>query len=112
MKAKYVFCLQILIFILVYSILFKMNNDTPFSYNLKAPSLESYQSLNVPCLSYNPSLWEIEQISGVSLKQAKEIKKILDTNKSLTKKEFIDKLIKIKGIGKKKSNKIAKIFYY
>ena len=112
MRDKLIFCIQILIFILSYHLITRNFNKETFNYNLKSNNLESYQSLNLPCISCKPSLWEIEQISGISLNQAILIKNILDNQNRMNKEEFINELLKIKGIGKKKSLKIAKLFYF
>ena len=112
MNDKIYFCTQILILIISLYLISKNNEDKVFSYNLKSTNLESYQSLNLPCISCIPSLWEIEQISGINLAQAKKIEKILKNKNRLNKFEFMRELEKIKGIGKKKSSKIAKLFYF
>lgn len=112
MNDKIYFCMQILIFIICLYLISKDNEDKVFSYNLKSKDLESYQSLNLPCISCTPTLWEIEQISGVNLDQAREIEKILKKQNRLNKFKFMKELEKIKGIGKKKSRKIAKLFYF
>ena len=75
MNDKIYFCTQILILIICLYLISKDNEDKVFSYNLKSTNLESYQSLNLPCISCIPSLWEIEQISGINLAQAKKLKK-------------------------------------
>ena len=112
MVTKYIFCIQILTLILICYFINKNFNKELYKYNIEFNNLESYQSLNLPCIKCSPTLWEIEQISGISLKQAKLIKKILDSQNRMNKYQFMNELIKIKGIGKKKSLKIAKLFYF
>lgn len=112
MRSKYIFCIQILIFLTIYFLIFYSKDLEKVTYKLKNDSLENFQSLNIPCISCVPSLWELEQISGLNLTQSKQIQNILITNPYISKKDFKAKLMEIKGIGKKKSNKISKLFYY
>lgn len=112
MKSNYIFCIQILIFIIIYYIIFNHPQIVKLSYNLNSNNLESCLSLNIPCLTYKPTLWELEQISGLTLQQAIEIKRILDKSPQISKIEFKKELLKIKGIGEKKSNNISEMLFY
>ncbi len=98
---------------MVFCYFFNKLTETPIirTYDLKIPKLEDYLAINLPSLEYSPSLWEIQQISGLSLEQAIKIKDILKSSPS-NKLDFILKIEKIRGIGKKKSRKIAKIFFF
>ncbi len=112
MQRKTFFYLQILFLILVCFVVKELNHQKSFfKYDLKNQNLENCLALNLPCLRYNPSLWEIQNISGLSLTQAIKIKKILK-NPPDNKKDFILKIKKIYGIGEKKSKQIGDIFFF
>ena len=112
MNKKLLFYIKVLTLILVLFLFKKNNNENRIlNYDSKHINLEECISLNIPCINYTPSLWEIERIKGLNIKQAKEIKAILSLGLQ-NKEDFKEKLLKIKGIGKKKSNNISGLFYY
>lgn len=112
MNKKLFFYIKVLALILIL-FLFKGNNNKNkiFNYNFKNINLEECISLNIPCVNHTPSLWEIERIKGVNINQAKEIKVILSLGLQ-NKEDFKKELLKIRGIGKKKSNNISGLFYH